>query len=204
MALSLQKNLAVSVCPLSGNPEGNKFQGQLREVLRDGMTLFLGDAPSLPAGTPVLVEFKIEKNQFSFETTTKGADGAMLSLAKPAAIKRSKLREGHRMVVDMKMAYTPWTESGRFETNLVNLSELGVRMIGRRELKKGTLLSIDFYVKEDKIRVLCQGQVAWCRPTPDNDQLFETGVEFTTISNETRKRLTKFITKRSGEEDKVE
>jgi len=98
----------------------------------------------------------------------------------------------------MKMNYTPWTESGRFETKLTDLSELGIRMQGRRNIKKGTLISIDFYIKDDKIRVLCQGQVAWCRTNEENDQLFDTGVEFTTISNETRKRLTRFIQKQSG------
>jgi len=204
MALALQKNLAVSICPQSDNPEGNKFQGQLREVGADAMQLFVAEPLTLSPGDPVVVEFKIEKNQFSFEAKTQSMTGSLLPPSNPAAIKRSRLREGHRLAVDMKMAYTPWTESGRFETTLVDLSEMGVRMIGRKQLKKGMLVSIDFYVKEDKIRVLCQGQVAWWRATPDNDQLFETGVEFTTISNETRKRLTKFILRKNGGEEKGE
>ncbi|MBL8020603.1 MAG: PilZ domain-containing protein [Leptospirales bacterium] len=198
MALALQKNLPVSVCPVENNEEGLKYQGQLKEIAKDSIVLFMGESAPLSVGAEIVVEFKVEKNQFFFETTIKKINGAMLDLHKPKAIHKSKIREGHRMSTDMKMNYTPWTESGRFETKLTDLSELGVRMQGRKELKKGMLISIDFYIKEDKIRVLCQGQVAWCRVNEENDQLFDTGVEFTTISNETRKRLTRFIQKQTG------
>ncbi len=160
--------------------------------------MFVPEFPILAAGAAVEAEFRIDKSSYRFESTLKTLDGGSVTLHKPKQIHKTRVREGRRIDTDMKLFYTPWTESGRFETQMLDLSDVGVRMLGRRELKKGMLVSLDFYIKEDKIRVLCQGQVAWCRTDPQNEFSFETGVEFTTISNETRKRIARFIEKSGG------
>jgi c-di-GMP-binding flagellar brake protein YcgR len=198
MALSLQKDLPVTLRPLTSNDEGARFQGQLKEIAAEGILMFVPEFPPLAAGAPVEAEFRIDKSSYRFESTLKTLSSGNVTLHKPKQIHKTRLREGRRIETDMKLFYTPWTESGRFETQMLDLSDVGVRMLGRRELKKGMLVSLDFYVKEDKIRVLCQGQVAWCRQDPDNEFSFETGVEFTTISNETRKRIARFIEKSGG------
>lgn len=198
MALSLQKDLPVSLRPLVSNDEGARFQGRLKEIAAEGIVMYVPDFPALPAGTPIEAEFRIDKSSYRFESTLKSLASGTVTVHKPKQIHKTRVREGRRIAADMKLFYTPWTESGRFETQMLDLSDIGVRMQGRRELKKGMLVSLDFYVKEDKIRVLCQGQVAWCKQDPENEFLFETGVEFTTISNETRKRIARFIERLSG------
>lgn len=198
MALSLQKDLPVSLRPTNANADGVRFQGRLREIASDGIVLFVPEFPVLPPGSPVEAEFRIDKSQFRFESSVKALQGGDVIVHKPRQIHKTRVRDGRRLATDMKLFYTPWTESGRFETQMLDLSDVGVRMLGRRELKKGMLVSLDFYIKDDKIRVLCQGQVAWCKVRDDNDQLFESGIEFTTISNETRKRIARYIEKQSG------
>jgi len=92
MALALQKNLPVSVCPLTDNEEGNKYQGRLKEIAKDGIILFMGAEAVVKTESEILVEFKVEKNQFYFETKIREISGTTLALYKPKTIHKSRIR----------------------------------------------------------------------------------------------------------------
>lgn len=189
-----QNDLPVSLCPLEDNPEGEKYQGRLRGIAREFIQIYSPVHLGFTTGLPVKVEFRIDENNFHFETTALRQDtSGLVFLKKPEMIKKSKVREGPRLEIKMPVKYTPWTEDGRFEAETLDISESGIRMIGRKSLKGGDLISVDLYFKEPRIRVMSQGLVAWCKTNDENEYLFESGVQFTTISNETKKKLARYL-----------
>lgn len=195
-----QNDLPVSICPQADNPEGEKFQGRLRGIDSQFIHIFSPEGDRFAGGLTVKVEFRIDENNFNFESTVVRQDaGGLVHLAKPEVIKKSKLREGPRLEIKLPIKFTPWTEEGRFEAETLDVSESGIRMVGRKSLKNGNLISLDLYFKEPRIRVISQGLVAWCRMFEENEYLYESGVQFTTISNETRKKLARYLLDKSKE-----
>ena len=190
----LHKDLPISICALSNNPEGEKTQAKLLSIDAAQIIADTGELSPLPTGTLVRVEFRLDRYNFSFDSLVARTESPhKLYLAKPKEIHRSRLRDAPRLPMDLEIFYTIWTESGRFQAKILDLSEQGIRIAGPKSLRKGLLISLNFYLKESKIRVICQGLVAWSHPREDNEYLFEAGIEFTTISNETKKKIAKHI-----------
>lgn len=189
----LQKELAVSIFPLENNDSGDRIQGRLKGVDRQYIVIAILGQPPFPEGSPLLVEFWIDRSVYKFETSLKYLKNGLLYLEKPEVINRSKLREGPRVSYNRRLHYTLWSEPGRFEADLQDISETGLRMMTRRPLAKNALISIDFYIKEAKMRIICQALIAWCRQTEENEYLYDTGIQFTTLSNENRKKLARFL-----------
>lgn len=195
MSLVLQKDLPISVLPVDNNPEGNRFQATLKEIAKDHILIYASDIPPLAGNAKLSVEFRVEKHDFSFESSLKERQGQLLHLNKPKTIHKNRIRDTRRILYELPIHYTMWTETGRFESKIVDISEDGIRMSSTKALKKGTLISLDFYIKAERLRVITQGLVVWCVRDKENDYLFETGVQFTTISNEAKKKLAKYIEK---------
>lgn len=195
-----EKDLPVTLCPVADNPEGIKYQGRLKAVTKEHILVDTGNSVELGAGGELLVEFRAEDSQFRFSATVHNLSGATgLLLNKPKIIHRSKIREGPRVELPMMLNYTIWTEGGRFEAEVLDMSESGVRMRGAKNLRKGTLISLDFYMKDAKIRVICQGLVAWSRADEDIPAMTVSGVQFTTISNDARKKLARHLQQKNDE-----
>ena len=188
-----QKDLPISICPGTDNPQGNRIQGRLQGVNAKFILVQVETLQSLAEGNPLTVEFWIDRSTYSFESAVVRITAAgMVALAKPRVIHKSILREGNRVPMDMRIHFTPWSDSGRFEAQLLDISETGIRMVGRKSLKRDALVSLDFYIKEARARIISQGMVIWAQPAEDNEFLFETGVQFTTLSNENRKKLSRY------------
>lgn len=194
-----QKDLPVNVCPLEGNEEGLKVQALLRGLDSSHIRLFAPEPGPLRATMPVELDFRVDKHEFVLSTKiAKVAEGGDIVLFKPASIRRRRIRDARRVPLEMRIFFTLWTETGRHDGDMQDLSADGFRMISRKSLRRGTLISLDFYVRSARIRVIGQGLVAWCRTVEDNEYLFESGIQFTTISNETRKKLARFVSESGG------
>ncbi|MEQ8351874.1 MAG: PilZ domain-containing protein [Leptospiraceae bacterium] len=190
----LQKDLPVSLMPEKDNPEGNRFQGKLHGVNAKFILIATEEQSGITEGHPVTVEFWIDRSAYRFESKiARILPSGIVAVQKPKVIHKSRIREGNRVFLDMKIHFTPWSDSGRFEAQLLDISETGVRMVGRKQLQKDALISLDFYVKEARARIISQGMVIWSQPTEENDYLFESGVQFTTLSNENRKKLGRYL-----------
>ncbi|MBI3396156.1 MAG: PilZ domain-containing protein, partial [Spirochaetia bacterium] len=137
----------------------------------------------------------VEKNSFHFESALKERTGQILFLQKPKVIHKNRIRDHARATFRLPIHFTLWTETGRFEGTILDMTEDGIRLETRKPMRKGTLISLDFYIKAEKIRVISQGLVAWCVQNKDNEYLFESGVQFTTMSNETKKKLARYCEK---------
>lgn len=190
----LQKDLPVSLCPSENNPEGIRIQGKLQGVNQKFILVSADSHFPMQAGLGLSLEFWMDRSTYRLETTVaRILENGLIALRKPKVIHKSRLREGTRVPLPMRIHFTPWADSGRFEAELQDISETGIRMIGRKSLKKDALVSLDFYIKEARARIISQGMVVWCNPTEQNEFLFESGVQFTTLSNETRKKLSRHL-----------
>jgi len=186
----------MSICPLDNNPEGNKYQGRLMDIDKQFIIINTGEPVNLRTEAEVRIDFHIERSIFSFESSVQSVEGAdKILLVKPKVIHKKQIRDTDRMETAIKIFYTLWTETGRFEAETRDISEQGIRIVGAKKLRRGSLLSLNFYIKEPKIRVICQGSVAWCKTDEENEYLFESGIQFTTLSNEIRKKLNKYVKK---------
>ena len=177
---------------LRENPRGTRYEGRLFGINESYLQVFAPEV-AFSRGTELQAGFQIDTNQFTFECVVVRQDENLVFINRPSVIRKSKLREGPRVSMDMRIHYTIWSESGRFEADLRNISESGLRIVGRDRLKQDQVVSLDIYFRDAKFRVICQGQVAWCKPTEDNPYLFETGIQFTTISTETRSNLSLYL-----------
>lgn len=142
-------------------------------------------------GSRVVLEFILDRFAFEAETVVNRiGDHGEVFLDKPASFERRRVRRTVRTDIHTPMHYTLWTEVGRFQAELLDISEDGMRMLAYRDLKRGELISLDFYLSEPGIRVSCQGTVKWCRE--DGRKLFETGVQFVTIPDDVRRQLGRY------------
>ena len=190
------KGLPMSICPLDNNPKGEKHQARLLDIDKQFIIINTGVPVKIKAGAEVKIDFHIEKGIFSFESSIQSVEGKnKILLVKPKVIHKKKIRDSDRMDLTINIFYTLWTESGRFEAETRDISEHGLRVVSAKKLKTETLLSLNFYIKEPKIRVICQGVIAWCKIDEENKHLFELGIQFTTLSNDIRKKLRKYVKK---------
>lgn len=147
-------------------------------------------------GDAVLLEFRLGGNQFQFDATVSRAssEGA-LWLEKPASIAKTRVRNSSRTGTHTPVHFTVWTEVGRYQGELLDISEDGLRMLAYHRLQSLDLINIDLYLAtaEPGLRINAQASVVWCNTVEDGKNLFETGIQFQTLPEEIRERLSRYV-----------
>lgn len=191
----LRQSLALQIIPADENPEGRKYQGIL-ETLEDRhikvrMDPVYREAPVSPLAR---VEFTMANFRFHFDSSVE-PDGArdIIAISKPTKIFKSTIRKSSRLRLDVTIGYNIWTEPGRYEATLTDLSSVGMKVLTDRMLPKNTLINVNVYLPGKSLRFICQGIVRWCTRSLEVEARYACGVLFTTLSNEATKRVEKFI-----------
>ncbi len=200
----LKKDLPISLCPLRENPRGKKYQGRLYAMNDSFLQIFAPESTKIELGSELQAEFQIDVHNFSFECVAVRLAENLVFVNRPSVIRKSRQREGPRVAIEMPIFYTIWSEHGRFEATLKDVSETGIRIVGRNPLKQQMVVSLDVYFRDSRIRIICQGQVAWTKPTEENHYLYESGIQFTTISNETKSNLALYLLDKMSTQPLVE
>ncbi len=196
----LRQSLALQLIPADENPEGSKYQGILASLEDRHIKVRMDPAyREAPASQAVRVEFTMANFRFHFDSTVE-ANGAgdIISISKPTKIFKSTIRKSQRLQLDVTIGYNIWTEPGRFEATLTDLSSVGMKVFTDRMLPKNTLLNINVYLPGKTLRFICQGIVRWCTRSLEIDARYSCGVLFTTLSNDATKRVEKFIADELG------
>ncbi len=191
----LRQSLALQIIPADENPEGRKYQGIL-ETLEDRHIRVKMDPAYLeaPPSEAVKVEFTMANFRFHFDSSAeRAAPGDIISITKPTKIFKSTIRKSPRLSLNVTIGYNIWTEPGRYEATLTDLSAVGMKMIADRMLPKNTLININVYLPGKSLRFICQGIVRWCTRSLQVEADYTCGVLFTTLSNDATKRVEKFI-----------
>ena len=190
----LQKSMPIQVIPLVDNQQGNKYQGVLQSL--DSEFIVISVDPEYlqqPPSEAVRLEFTMQNYQYHFDSEVVSRSGnALLSIKKPTKLYRSAIRRGRRLSVCLPINFTIWTETGRYDATMTDLSPVGLKMQASRFLQKNTLLSLNVYIP-GKLRFICQGLVRWCRSDPGAEGVYECGVLFTTLSNDAAKRVARYV-----------
>ena len=194
----------MQVLPLGENPTEEKFQGIL--LLVDNTNLALQIAPEFFANNfsdSVEVEFTMANFIFKFQSiiTLRNKQNAAIQIKKPEKIHRSKLRISQRLQVHQTIHYTLWTEGGRYEATITNLSSMGIRMMSDRFLSANTLISLKAYFPGESLSFICQGFVRWCKPLEEYTNKYDCGVQFTTLSTEGMKKIDRYIAEKLKKQD---
>ncbi|MFO1471162.1 MAG: PilZ domain-containing protein [Turneriella sp.] len=191
----LRQSLALQIIPADENPEGKKYQGIL-ETLEDRYIQVRMD-PSYREAPPselLRVEFTMANFRFHFDSAIEpNGAGDIISIVKPTKIYKSTIRKSPRLRLDLGIGYNLWTEPGRYEATLTDLSAVGMKMFTDRMLPKNTLINMNVYLPGKSLRFICQGIVRWCTRSLETETKYGCGVLFTTLSNDATKRVEKFI-----------
>lgn len=75
----------------------------------------------------------------------------------------------------------------------LNISTGGLCFLSTDFLKEGTQPSLTFNLPDDPSPVVCKARIIWCRPFKTDPELYETGFQFTEISDEDRQRVADFV-----------
>ncbi len=182
--------------PIDDNAEGRRYQGVL-ETLGDRHLSVRVDDDYLgaPVSEAVQIEFTMANFRFRFDSMVEPQrEGKLIRIVKPTKLYKSVIRKGQRMKLDSVIGYNVWTEPGRYEATVTDLSSVGLRMITDRHLAKNTLISVNVYLPGKSLRFICQGLIRWCTRETTEERRYTCGVLFTTLSNEATKRIEKFVT----------
>ncbi len=192
----LRQSLALQIMPIDDNAEGRRYQGVL-ETLGDRHLSVRVDDDYLaaPVSEAVQIEFTMANFRFRFDSMVEPQrEGKLIRIVKPTKLYKSVIRKGQRMKLDSVIGYNVWTEPGRYEATVTDLSSVGLRMITDRQLAKNTLISVNVYLPGKSLRFICQGLIRWCTRETSEERRYTCGVLFTTLSNEATKRIEKFVT----------
>ncbi|HOX09384.1 MAG TPA: PilZ domain-containing protein [Candidatus Omnitrophota bacterium] len=84
-----------------------------------------------------------------------------------------------------------------FRTQTENISAGGICLILERALLKHTPVEVELFLPDDPIPVNCEGKVAWSVRRSEylkkKSSQFDTGIEFTSITDEDKARLKRII-----------
>lgn len=72
----------------------------------------------------------------------------------------------------------------------------GICILADEPMKKGDILEINFLLPEVPPNVHAKGRVAWVKPfsiAGDKNTRYDTGIEFTDITDEDRKRINRYV-----------
>jgi hypothetical protein len=190
-----QQNLPIQILPNSNNPEGTKYQGLLDAMESTAMkikmdsTFFQTDISG-----SISVEFSMSNYNFQFDSSilSKG-NNSIISIEKPKVIHKSQIRKTQRLRTNIPFNFTLWTEGGRFDAFITDISTVGIKIRTTKQLHKNLLLSLNVYIPGGSLRFICQGLVMWCKQEEDNELTFLAGIKFTTLSIDSMKKVDKFI-----------
>ena len=191
----LRQSLALQIMSIDDNPEGNRYQGILETLGDRHLTVRVDDDYlNAAASEAVKVEFTMANFRFRFDSQVEAErNGKLIRIVKPTKLFKSVIRKGQRLKLDSVIGYNVWTEPGRYEATLTDLSPVGLRMVTDRQLAKNTLISVNVYLPGKSLRFICQGLVRWCTRETSEERRYTCGVLFTTLSNEATKRVERFV-----------
>lgn len=189
-----QQNLPVQIIPTIENEEGNKYQGILEGLESDTMKIRMDESFfQQKILNPISVEFTMSNYNFQFESDIMNTDDtSYIHIAKPKVIHRSQIRTSARLRTKIPFTYTIWTEGGRFDGVITDISTVGIKITTHKQLKKNSLLSVNIYVPGE-LRIICQALVMWCKQNPEDEYYFVSGIKFTTLSIDSMKKVDKYI-----------
>jgi len=192
---AFQQNLPMQILPLENNPDGNKFQGffDTMEATRMKLTMdpiFFEEN----RGKTIQVEFSMSNYNFAFESEIlPGEERGFVYIIKPKVIHKSQIRKSPRLRCHIKFNYTIWTETGRYDGFITDLSTVGLKMKADKYLQKNMILSLSVFIAGTSLRFICQGLVMWSHPAPNVNNVFLSGIKFTTLSIDAMKKVDKYI-----------
>lgn len=189
-----QQNLPIQIIPSLDNEEGIKYQGILEGMESDSMKIRMDDSFfQQPISNSISVEFTMSSYNFQFESDiTKTDEASYIHIAKPKVIHKSQIRKSPRLRTKIPFHYTIWTEGGRFDGVITDISTVGIKITTLKQLKKNSLLSVNIYVPGE-LRIICQALVMWCKQNPEDEYYFVSGIKFTTLSIDSMKKVDKYI-----------
>ncbi|TGN14069.1 PilZ domain-containing protein [Leptospira ilyithenensis] len=192
---AFQQNLPVQIFPKENNPEGHKFQGILEAMESNRMKIKIDQTfLSQNHSGSILVEFSMSNYNFQFESSLlPDTENDFIFILKPRVIHKSQIRKSPRLKTFIKFNFTLWTEGGRYEGAITDISTVGIKMTSEKEIHKNTILSLNVFIPGTSLRFICQGLVMWCRSDPNQNNLFLSGIKFTTLSIDAMKKVDKFI-----------
>ena len=101
-------------------------------------------------------------------------------------------REDARVPVSIPLDYTIGEES--FTSSLLNISSTGLFLYTKKELMPGTSLQIKFLLAGAERAIALKGTVRWStKPSGGEDYFYGAGVIFTSISDEDKEIVGKFV-----------
>ena len=197
----LKQNLPVQILPKKDNEEGLKFQGILENLEPLSIKIKMGDDFFTASVDGLIqVEFTMSNYNFRFDSAIINKNSPIIHINKPATIHKSQIRKSPRIKTDQKISFTMWTEGGRYDATMTDLSTVGIKMVTQKLLHKNTLISMNVFFPGESLRFICQGLVMWCRVTPESDMFYEVGVKFTTLSIDAMKKVDRYIRERIHKE----
>lgn len=147
------------------------------------------------SGAEVALQFHMGGLQFACTGTISrvSIDEGLLWLTKPALIERKRVRGSSRLDTHTEVHFTVWTEVGRHQGELLDISEDGLRMLAYHRLERMSLINVDLFLAGDPgVRVSAQATVVWVAADHDGKQLFETGIQFQTLPSDLRESITEY------------
>lgn len=193
----LKQNLPVQILPLENNEDGIKYQGILENLEPNSIKVKMGDDfYKVTIEGPIQVEFTMSSYNFRFESAVLSKAHPSIQIKKPSTIHKSQIRKTQRIKTEQKISFTMWTEGGRYDATMTDLSTVGIKMVSGKLLHKNTLISMNVFFPGESLRFICQGLVMWCRVTPESDLFYESGVKFTTLSIDAMKKVDRYIKER--------
>lgn len=146
-------------------------------------------------GAEVELQFHMGGLQFVCAVTISriNADDGVLWLSKPDSVDRKRVRSTSRLDTHTEVHFTVWTEVGRHQGELLDISEDGLRMLAYHRLERMSLINVDLFLAGDPgVRVNTQATVVWVAADQEGKNLFETGIQFQTLPLDLRQAITEY------------
>ena len=201
-----QQNLPVTIVPQINNENGIKFQGILDKMESNSMKIKMDDSFFKDdIHGSVTVEFTMSNYNFVFESEILTREhSSFINISKPKVIHKSQIRKMQRLRTNIPFNFTLWTEGGRIDAFITDISTVGIKIRTTKQLSKNLLLSLNVYVPGGSLRFICQGLVMWCRAENEDEINYLAGIKFTTLSIDAMKKVDKYIRDNLGKEQFVD
>lgn len=195
-----QQNLPITIVPKENNSKGNKFQGLLEAMESNSMKIKMDETFFKEKSYGSLsVEFTMSNYNFVFDSEVLSSEqSSFINIAKPKIIHKSQIRKTQRLKTNLPFTFTLWTEGGRFDAFITDISSVGIKIRTKKFLNKNSLLSLNVYVPGGNLRFICQGLVMWCKAENEDEINYLAGIKFTTLSNDAMKKVDKYIDENLG------
>ena len=162
--------------------------------------------PGPAVGERVELEFHLGGNLFHLDTeVSRVGEGGLVWLHKPESITKKRIRNSSRTDTHTQVHFTVWTEVGRFQGELLDISEDGLRMLAYHRLNNLDLINVDLFLASagPGVRINTQATVIWSNQVEDGKNLFETGVQFQTLPPDIRARLNDYAAGTSQDDQEI-